>query len=364
MDFYAFLGLSMRKHRKQPELRPVEPAAVEEFVLLPNADESTEKSHVRLEVKNRSQMKFRTHEPKVQEVGSFSEPSFEDAWAVEKKVARLPPGWKWVIGLVLALFLGWMVAVFFRVPEPMGMPLFTRTSAKTSDRNEVQLEQKARQTIKSIYATVDRFYAAASLDEMLKEVRHPERVRPLMEEYYSKTPLRASEAPMAEGLNPLTIETRSDFWVVLIRNESGEQEKVVVEVAGPDDIKIDWETFVSYQPMDWDAFVKNRPADFRGDFRVYVERDDFYNYEFAKSDEYQSYKLRAKNSHEVIYGYVRRDGPLYPLMEKSLLNGEGQPVPMFLRLYLPEGLQSKSGVVIERLLAPRWLVIDEKELEK
>jgi len=37
---------------------------------------------------------------------------------------------------------------------------------------------------------------------------------------------------------------------------------------------------------------------------------------------------------------------------------------MLLRLNLQEGLQSKSGVLIEDVVAPRWLIINSREVKK
>jgi hypothetical protein len=105
--------------------------------------------------------------------------------------------------------------------------------------------------------------------------------------------------------------------------------------------------------MNWDQVVKSRPAPYRGDFRVYVALDSFYNYEFEDSDKYQSFKLTALNSEEVIHGYVVRGSEAFRVIELSLKQNGNKKVPMLLRLNLQEGLQSKSGVLIEDVVAPR-----------
>jgi hypothetical protein len=362
MDFSAFLSVPMRKHTKKPKFRQVEPEPIEEFVILTQPDEPEEDKKLRLLVKERSEMKFRTHEPKLRALDNLEEASLEDEWDGEKEAVRMRVSWRIVCGSLATIILFLLVVGLIKAPEKDEVVISKNEPTQAAESKKERLEPEARKTIEVIHGAVMRFHAASSVEAMLKEVRHPERIGPLMEQYYSKKPLQASEVSLVEGLNPLTIGTRSEFWVVLTRHHSGEQGIVVVEVSGPDRVKVDWETFVCYQPMVWDDFVKNRQANFREDFRVYVQHDDFYNYEFGDSERYQAYKLSALNGEEVLYGYVERKSPLYEAMEELLVRKSGQPAPMLLRLYLPGGLQSKSGVLIEKLIAPRWLVVDEKEV--
>jgi hypothetical protein len=139
---------------------------------------------------------------------------------------------------------------------------------------------------------------------------------------------------------------------------------LVVEVNNPRDAKVDWETYVCWQPMEWDRFVKDRPEGYRGDFRVFVERDQFYNYEFADSEKYQAYRITALNSQEVMFGYAPRNGEIYQVIDQLLTRNNNQKVPMLLRLHLKEGLKSKSGVVIDGIVAKQWLLVESPEVKK
>jgi hypothetical protein len=223
--------------------------------------------------------------------------------------------------------------------------------------------REASQTIATIKDVVRKFYRSSSVDEMSKYVRHAERVRPLMEDYYSEKTMKSVEVISIENLNPLTIGNRGGYWSIIAKLDSGVN-ALVVEVNNPSDVKVDWETHVYSQPMKWERFVKDRPKGYRGDFRVYVERDNFYNYEFADSDKYQAYKITALNSYEVIYGYAPRDGKAFREIDPLITQNQNQKSAVILRLYLQEGLQSKSGVLIESIVAPRWLLLDSPEVEK
>ena len=97
---------------------------------------------------------------------------------------------------------------------------------------------------------------------------------------------------------------------------------------------------------------------------MYIEFENFYNYEFKDSEKYQAYKLTSLNSHEVIYGYAARDGQAFREIDKLINQNKNRKLAVMLQLYLQEGLQSKSGVLIEQFVAPRWLILDSPEVKK
>ncbi len=371
MDFSAFLGLRMQKNNDRPKLRTVDESP-EEVILLLEGQPAVETAKprgneeiVRLEAKDRGDLKFRTHEPKFEEWVEQESVTFEDEWN-SGKAEKSPPRrsrYFWIYtGLILALAVGWL---FWDINQITDSELAKRVEKGISHEPGDQSGGEAMRTISTIEEVVRQFYRSTSVDEMLKHVRHAERVRPLMEDYYSKNPMKASsEVALTVDMNPLTIEKRAGFWVVLITLDSGLDGKLVVEVNTPRDAKVDWETYVCWQPMEWDRFVKDRPEGYRGDFRVFVERDQFYNYEFADSEKYQAYRITALNSQEVMFGYAPRNGEIYQVIDQLLTRNNNQKVPMLLRLHLKEGLKSKSGVVIDGIVAKQWLLVESPEVKK
>lgn len=366
MDFSAFLGLPMQKNNDQPKLRIVDESS--ERVILPLDRQLTDdpgklggdEKAVKLEVKDRSELKFRTYETKLEEWVEQENATLEDGWNTNRVPTRRYKRIWIAIGLILFLGISWLVFDFFQLNET---ELAAQEDTQSSQERKDQAGREALQTIATIKDVVRKFYRSSSVDEMSKYVRHAERVRPLMEDYYSKKAMKTSEVISMVDLNPLTIGSRGGFWSTITKLDSGVN-TLVVEVNSPSDVKVDWETHVFSQPMEWERFIKDRPEGFRGDFRVYVERDNFYNYEFADSDKYQAYKITTLNSYEVIYGYAPRDGKAFREIDQLITQNQNQKSPVMLRLYLQEGLKSKSGVLIESIVAPRWLLLDSPEVEK
>ena len=309
-------------------------------------------------------MKFRSHEPKLEEFLGPQDVTLEDEWnttPARPVPTRLSKGFWISIAVIVLAGLGWLGFEISRLKQQEKVVMIDTQSLL---EKEEQSEIDARQTIATIQDVVRKFYASGSADEMLQHVRHADRVGETLRKYYTDRPIKPVEVTAVVDMNPLTIGTSGGFWVVLTKLSSGEDGKLVVEVKSPTDAKADWETHVCAQPMEWDRFVKDRPAGYRGDFRVYAELENFYNYEFADSNKYQAYKLTTLGSDEVIYGYALREGQAFRAIDESLMQNQIKKVPLLLRLHLQEGLQSKSGVLIEEVVAPRWLLVESPEVKK
>jgi len=144
---------------------------------------------------------------------------------------------------------------------------------------------------------------------------------------------------------------------------SGELRSLLIETDGMGEPRLDWETFVCHQPMPWDEFARNRPQDKPMDFRVYVEADHFFSHEFSDSNQWLSFRLTALDADETLFGYLRTDHEDVQRMLACLRYNQGRKTSLILRLNVPHGLQSPRGVVIEKLMSPRWIYLTSPSLE-
>jgi hypothetical protein len=365
MDFSAFLGSPMKKKDDFTIIQPSDDGSEADFMSSDGQPMGDTEEIVRLEGRDRNELKFRTHEAKLEERVSQDDLTVEDEWntPVVKKASEPNHKGFWIlIGVILLVGMAVLAYEISKLKgkEKVVVVNTTQNITKAEEHSEIE----ARQTIATIQDTVKKFYASSSVDEMMQYVRHADRVGEALKRHYTDDPPSASEVVNYLDMQPLTVGSNGGFWVVLTKSNTGLEGKLVVEVYSPTDVKVDWETFVCAQPMKWDRFVKERPAGYRGDFRVYAELDNFYNYEFEDSEKYQSFKLTALNSEEVIYGYVARNSESFRVIDQSLRQNGNQKVPMLFRLNLQEGLQSKSGVLIEEVVAPRWLIANSPDVMK
>jgi hypothetical protein len=166
------------------------------------------------------------------------------------------------------------------------------------------------------------------------------------------------------GIDPLTIGNLATFWMVSCELEGAGRKQILVEARSKEDAKVDWETFVCYQPMPWDDFATSRPEDYTGDFRVYIERDHFFSNEFSDADVYACFRLTALDSEETLFGYANRTGQIAQQLAELIDRNRGAPAPVILRLNVPKGVESRRGLVIQRLISPRWMFVENPDKDE
>jgi hypothetical protein len=332
-----------------------ESSPVAKPVRLPTPSEIRQASH-RLDVPAQEDYEIRTHQPGIEQLieTEKTDPDFlEQAWgqeAVEQK--SIPWGWFALIGLVLAGGLGWSLV---GVKEAEVKVQETKQETRTAIVNEEQQDREAGQLIERIETITRKFFSETTVEGMVGHCRQPERVRPLMDSYYAANPISAIPYKRTNQLKALTLENRGNFWMEGVLLEDGTKRTLIVEILENGEPKIDWETLVCYQPIPWDKFARERPSGKSDDFRVFIDPDNFFSHEFADSKEWSCYRLTARDSDETLYGYAKNNSEFVKQITDLLKRNRGQRASVLLRLHIPAGIQSRRGVVIEKLVAPRWI---------
>jgi len=361
----------MAREKKPIELRTVEetPHRVEEIVRLEKDSKAVKVMKERVELRPAAEARLevplvtgadakRTHEPGVEalmENDTAVMQADEAAWG-KTEAARKPLPWGWfaLLGLILLGAVAWSVARMVgarQEVEKAQQEAVTKVIAAEATDEEIE------RSLGRMEEVVRQFCLAGSVDEMVRWVRHPERVRPLMERHYTATPLKPLGYQRQKGFQGAMMGTKNSYWVVKVVLADGTTKALLVEQDGDDSFRVDWETAVIYQPMPWDAYALERPAGTTLDFRVYVEEDHFFSHEFANPAQYTSFRLTAPGADETLWGYVPKNSPLESTLRQALADNPNpyKPVAMLLRLGLPTGLGSRRGVVIEQVLSKRWL---------
>jgi hypothetical protein len=233
-----------------------------------------------------------------------------------------------------------------------------RSEAATALVDEEREEREAAALIDSLDATIREFLSATSVEKLTRLVRHPARVTPFMREYYADQPVFPGRLKRIRALQPLTLDNRGNFWVASVSLGDEDDRSMILEIEEDGRVRVDWETFVCYQAMPWDEFARERPTGTSLDFRVYVEVDNLYSHEFANSDKWACFRITAMDGEETVYGYAHADGEEARELLTLIGLNQGAKTSVILRLVIPEGLQSRQGAVIEKLLCRRWIYLD------
>ncbi len=313
----------------------------------------------RLDLPDGEKLELRTHQPGIDaliDAESVTVDLLEQDW--EESAARrqpIPWGWFALIALAIAGAVLWSLT---RVEKAEVEAIRIRTETAKAVVEEEQEEREASVLIDRIHTAVREFIDAKSVENLVPFVRHSERVVPLMRQHYADKPVDHGRFKSIRMLQPVTLDNRANFWMANVALDDGEIHSLVLEIGGFGEPRVDWETFVCYQPMRWDDFVRQRPSGASFDFRVYLEKDNFYNYEFADGEHWACFRLTALGSEETVFGYAAVESEVARELLRQLERHGTERVSLLLRLTIPEGLQSRNGVVIEKLLCPRWLYLD------
>jgi hypothetical protein len=193
---------------------------------------------------------------------------------------------------------------------------------------------------------------------MARLVRQPDRVVPLMRDFYQNRPVGGRLLKSIRVLQPLTLDKRGDFWIASVSLADGAKSNLIIQTPDDGEPKIDWETFVCHQPKPWDEFVTRGPAGTSFDFRVYAERDNFNAHEFADSEKWTCFRLTALDSEETLFGYAATGGIEEQTLSQLLRDTGGARASVILRLMIPDGLRARRSAVIEKIINNRWLHVD------
>lgn len=360
----------MAKEKEKIELKTIDEQApaperlirlhkdtVEEVVEMPTLRvEGKVVPEARLLAPTRDEKKTRSIQPDIGSLIERDEINLEENW-ISGPSKRLPWGWFILIGTIFAVGIIWSLVEVNRSKERRGEIVVETESILEKEKSA---DDDAARIIENLEKAAKDFLASTSTAELLTHSRQPNRVKPLMEDYYARQPLTPAVVSEVTSLDPLTIMERADFWMVSCLLDNGKTSQILMEVMPDGTVKADWETYVCYQPMAWDDLVKTRPDGFVGDFRVYVQEDHFYAYEFADSGKWTSFQLIALDSDESLFGYAERGSALEATMLSILSENQGA-VPLILRLEVPVDSASKRGVIIRKLINPRWIFTPSSE---
>ena len=120
------------------------------------------------------------------------------------------------------------------------------------------------------------FLEAATVDELIATVRQPERVAPLIRQYYATQPF----APASYMRLPLpgSVAPHRNFLLTRIELADGTRKSLALERIG-DSLKVDWESWVGHSEISWNHFVDQQRT-VAHTFRAIISPDDYYNYRF------------------------------------------------------------------------------------
>lgn len=307
----------------------------------------------RIEGKAREHFEGRSIEPTIDAILDPQEmaENVERPWGEEgTRLGGLPYGW-FVLFALVALVAGVWSLRSMKKGEEKAVQV-QETVREKVEEDELE-EAGARELVGAVEAAVESYLAADTLERILPLVRNPERVRPLIEETWSANPPRRLRFKRLAMFQPALLDGKS-FWVVRADVVEGPSQNLLLEQTGEREVKVDWETYVCYQPMPWDRFAVERPSGRSLEFRVWAAPDRFYSHEFSDAGKWACFRLTAKDSDEHVFGYAQADSEAAKILRTYCAGSRNGVATVILSVRVPEESASPRGVVIEKIVEPRW----------
>ena len=195
---------------------------------------------------------------------------------------------------------------------------------------------------------VQAFFAARTVEAKLPCIRDPERVKPLMEEFYSREPMPEI---VWRGLGKVVRveEPGYRFGYVQALFDNASAVTLIIEERKDGDFRVDWECLVRYGQMAWTDFLRLKPQEPKL-MRVKASRPAT----SPTGPGLEWLELRHSIDSGAVLASFRRDDPQLASLLAQLNMGNWKDVPLTLRLNFEP---ASDHVMISAVEGKGWLIL-------
>lgn len=208
---------------------------------------------------------------------------------------------------------------------------------------EINLEQ-----IEACKEVTQQFLEAPNIAALEPIIRDPERVFPLLVEYYANKPYQPESVQdtMDDGVSQ-TIGKFVSFSVIL-RDYSKQLIALEVTADGP---KVDWESWVGYSEQTPNDLILTQPTH-EVLLRTKISADSYYNFDFNDDQQWVSYRLHGENNQPSLQAYLDINSPLI-----SNLPRIGDPPRAFIiKIKYPQKVRAPDQVILTEVISEGWVL--------
>jgi hypothetical protein len=238
-------------------------------------------------------------------------------------------------------------------PTPAALPSTPNSTLALGATSTIQDIESKRQKIE---ATIRSFFAANAIDKKLAFVRDPQRVRPLMENFYQQHPFESREWKNLGWV--LSVEEsgyRLGYAQAIFDN--AEPVSLIIEELADNSFRVDWESSVRYGEIGWDEFVRTQPAAPKL-LRVIASKPRHTPSTEAPQGS-EILEIKHPEKADAIYAYFDRQDPKFQPLLQQLQTGNWKDVPLTLRLCYPGPAGSGKSARIADVEGKGWLILQE-----
>lgn len=278
------------------------------------------------------------------------------AQSAGRRQRRIVIGLSVVTGALLITVVGLLVSgkgsISLIPPSPQASTSSGHSSSSSSG-GAVPLEMRSAADFRDkVWKVVSEFCNAPTHRELMGVIRDPERVGPIIRDYYTSGGHTWVAIPPGQVPDPSAFETDKNWTAFKLPLPDFRSRSMAVEETAKG-FKVDWESFVAYSEMPWDKLRESKPRT-PVLLRAIVRRTAYYNFDFPSEDTHRCFQIYDEARDNVIYGYIQRGSEVDKKMEEIMLNA--MDVHAILRVAYPEISTANNQVNITEVVAKGWIL--------
>lgn len=198
-----------------------------------------------------------------------------------------------------------------------GEPDDKKTPAKEQDKTSAGADEDPVENVNRAKEVLTSFFAATTVEEMAKYVRHPEKTLPRMKEHFKDQQVKPLRFDFRLNLNWSERDTREGTHVLAEVEVDGFNKSVELVASKEADLKLDWESLVGWCEMPWQKFLESGSPKAM-EFRVQLSLPDYYNWDFSDSKKLLCFSARDADNTATVYCYCEADSETGRALLKSI----------------------------------------------
>ena len=227
-----------------------------------------------------------------------------------------------------------------------------KSNKESETISELLIEIGAKELHSRATTALKNFLDAKDVKSRIQYCRESQRVKPLMDSYYSKYDSGPISYRRFSAVGDAETGPLHGFYLLKISFPDFSIQPVVMGLENGKMV-IDWESFVGYSEMSLSEFINNKPKE-PTMFRLHARPDDYFNFQFNEK-EHRCLYLRNPTDTESVYGYIKKGEPVDDKLSRIAESGKSINF-IIVNLQYPDKPGGKNQVIINDIIASGWLL--------
>ncbi|MEM9080406.1 MAG: hypothetical protein AAGC74_06940 [Verrucomicrobiota bacterium] len=205
-----------------------------------------------------------------------------------------------------------------------------------------------RKRIENAQQVTREFLNAPSFEHFAKLIRDPQKLMPLIRQYYQNHPYTPPGVHEIMSGGETQVAQKFIAFDVVLKNYK--TKPIALELT-ENGYLVDWESWVGYCEIPWPQFISQKTTT-PTTVRVRATEDSYYNFSFSDDSQWLCYRLERGIDDPILYGYANANSGLATTMRANI-DGIATCI---LKIKFPPDSLSSSQVLITEYINDGWVI--------